>query len=200
MPGMYQIANVVTGLVVPVVLLLGFVMINASSLSYMERKVLAHMQARLGPMRTGWHGLLQPIADGLKFMMKEDIIPAKADKWVFRIAPLILLTMAFGAIVVIPFGPSTSFFLSQKVPLAVSNLNIGVLYILAFASIGTYGVIMAGWASNNKYSLMGGFRSAAQMISYEIPMAFAVITVVLMAGSLILSDIVNAQEKRWFIA
>ena len=200
MPGMHQIVNVVTSLIVPVVLLLGFVMINAAYLSYMERKVLAHMQARLGPMRTGFHGLLQPIADGLKFMMKEDIIPAKADKWVFRIAPLILLTMAFGAIVVIPFGPSTSFFLSKKVPLAVSNLNIGVLYILAFASIGTYGVIMAGWASNNKYSLMGGFRSAAQMISYEIPMAFAVITVVLMAGSLNLSDIVVAQKGRWFIA
>jgi len=200
MPGMYKLVNVFTGLVVPVVLLLGFVMVNAAYLSYMERKVLAHMQARLGPMRTGWHGLLQPIADGLKFMMKEDIVPDKADKWVFRIAPLILLTMAFGAIVVIPFGPSTSFFLSKKVPLVVSNLNIGLLYILAFASVGTYGVIMAGWASNNKYSLMGGFRSAAQMISYEIPMAFAIITVVLMAGSLNLSEIVQAQEKRWFIA
>jgi NADH-quinone oxidoreductase subunit H len=197
---MYQLANVFTSLIVPVVLLLGFVMVNAAYLSYMERKVLAHMQARLGPMRTGWHGLLQPIADGLKFMMKEDIIPDKADKWVFRIAPLILLSMAFGAIVVIPFGPSTSFFLSKKVPLVVSNLNIGLLYILAFASVGTYGVIMAGWASNNKYSLMGGFRSAAQMISYEIPMAFAIITVVLMAGSLNLSEIVQAQEKRWFIA
>jgi len=200
MPGIPQIVNVFTSLVIPVVLLLVFVMLNAAYLSYMERKVLAHMQARLGPMRTGWHGLLQPIADGVKFMMKEDIIPAKADAWVFRIAPLILLTMAFGAIVVIPFGPSTSFFLSKKVPLAVSNLNIGVLYILAFASVGTYGVIMAGWASNNKYSLMGGFRSAAQMISYEIPMAFAIITVVLMAGSLNLSDIVIAQKERWFIA
>jgi len=200
MPGMHQLVNVFTSLVIPVVLLLGFVMVNAAYLSYMERKVLAHMQARLGPMRTGFHGLLQPIADGLKFMMKEDIIPDKADKWVFRIAPLILLTMAFGAIVVIPFGPATSFFLSKKVPLVVSNLNIGILYILAFASVGTYGVIMAGWASNNKYSLMGGFRSAAQMISYEIPMAFAIITVVLMAGSLNLSDIVQAQEKRWFIA
>ena len=201
MPGVHQIVNSFTSLVIPVLLLLGFVMLNAAYLSWMERKVLAHMQARLGPMRTGWHGLLQPIADGLKFLMKEDIIPAKADKWVFRVAPLILLTMAFGAIVVIPFGPPTNFYglISKKVPLALSNLNIGVLYILAFASVGTYGVIMAGWASNNKYSLMGGFRSAAQMISYEIPMAFAVITVVLMAGSLNLSDIVNAQEKRWFI-
>jgi len=202
MPGMPQIMNVVTSLVVPVAVLLGFVMLNAAYLSYMERKVLAHMQARLGPMRTGWHGLLQPIADGLKFMMKEDIIPAKADKWVFRIAPLIMLAMAFGAIVVIPFGPPTNFYglIPRMVPLSVSNLNIGVLFILAFASVGTYGVIMAGWASNNKYSLMGGFRSAAQMISYEIPMAFAIITVVLMAGSLNLSEIVNAQKDRWFIA
>ncbi len=201
MPGVHQIMNVVTSLIIPVVVLLSFVMLNAAYLSWVERKVLAHMQARLGPMRTGFHGLLQPIADGLKFLMKEDIIPDKADKWVFRIAPLILLTMAFGAIVVIPFGPTTNFFglAKKEVPLFVSNLNVGLLFILGFASIGTYGVIMAGWASNNKYSLMGGFRSAAQMISYEIPMAFAVLTVVLLAGSLNLSDIVNMQKAKWFI-
>ncbi|HET7317773.1 MAG TPA: NADH-quinone oxidoreductase subunit NuoH [Nitrospirota bacterium] len=186
---------------IPAVVLLAFILANAMYLQLMERKVLAHMQGRLGPMRTGWHGILQPIADAVKFMMKEDIIPAKADKWVFSIAPLILLVMAFGAMVMIPFGPPTDFFglLSNKVPLWVANLNVGVLYILAFSSVGTYGVIMAGWASNNKYSLMGGFRSAAQMISYEIPMAFAILTVVLMAGSLNLTDIVNAQANRWFI-
>ncbi len=186
---------------IPAVVLLVFILINAVYLQLMERKVLAHMQARLGPMRTGYHGLLQPIADSVKFLMKEDIIPAKADKWVFKVAPFILLVMAFGSMVVIPYGPPTDFFglLSKKVPLWVSNLNVGVLYILAFSSVGTYGVIMAGWSSNNKYSLMGGFRSAAQMISYEIPMAFAIITVVLMAGSLNLSDIVNAQTNRWFI-
>ena len=186
---------------IPALVLLAFILANAMYLQLMERKVLAHMQGRLGPMRTGWHGILQPIADAVKFMMKEDIIPAKADKWVFSIAPLILLVMAFGAMVMIPFGPPTDFFglLSHKVPLWVANLNVGVLYILAFSSIGTYGVIMAGWASNNKYSLMGGFRSAAQMISYEIPMAFAILTVVLMAGSLNLTDIVNAQANRWFI-
>ena len=186
---------------IPAAVLLVFVLANAMYLQLMERKVLAHMQGRLGPMRTGWHGLLQPVADAVKFLMKEDIIPAMADKWVFSIAPLILLVMAFGAMVMIPFGPPTDFFglLSHKVPLWVSNLNVGVLYVLAFSSIGTYGVIMAGWASNNKYSLMGGFRSAAQMISYEIPMAFAILTVVLMAGSLNLTDIVNAQTNRWFI-
>jgi len=198
---MNQILHYVFTLGIPVAVLLAFILANAMYLQLMERKVLAHMQGRLGPMRTGWHGILQPIADAVKFMMKEDIIPAKADKWVFSIAPLILLVMAFGSMVVIPFGPATDFFglLNNKVPLFVSNLSIGVLFILAFASIGTYGVIMAGWASNNKYSLMGGFRSAAQMISYEIPMAFAIITVVLMAGSLNLTDIVNAQSKRWFI-
>jgi NADH-quinone oxidoreductase subunit H len=201
MPAIHQILNLVYSLVIPVVVLLVFILVNAIYLQYVERKVLGHMQARLGPMRAGYHGLLQPIADAVKLLLKEDIIPTKADKWVFRIAPLIAVCMAFGAMVVIPFGPRTDFYglISKPVPLWVSNLNIGVLFILAFASVGTYGVIMAGWASNNKYSLMGGFRSAAQMISYEIPMAFAIITVVLMAGSLNLSDIVNAQTKRWFI-
>ena len=201
MPDMQQILNFVISIGIPVVVLLSFILANAMYLQLMERKVLAHMQSRLGPMRTGWHGILQPVADAVKFMFKEDIIPANADKWVFSLAPLIFLVMAFGAFVAIPFGPPTDFFgiLSHKVPLWVSNLNIGVLYIVALAGVGTYGVIMAGWASNNKYSLMGGFRSAAQMISYEIPMAFAIVTVALMAGSLNLTDIVNAQSEKWFI-
>ncbi len=196
MPETHQILAVVYTLVIPVIVLVGFILVNAMYLQYMERKVLAFMQGRLGPMRTGWYGLLQPIADAVKFLMKEDIIPAKADKGVFSVAPLILLVMAFGSLAVIPFGPGL---VANKVPLWVSNLNVGILFILAFSSVGTYGVIMAGWASNNKYSLMGGFRSAAQMISYEIPMAFAILTVVLMTGSLNLSDIVNAQQHRWFI-
>jgi NADH-quinone oxidoreductase subunit H len=198
MPDMQTILNLIYTIAIPVVVLVSFILLNAMYLQYMERKVLAHMQSRLGPMRTGWHGLLQPIADAVKFIFKEDVIPAKADKWVFSIAPLILLVMAFGAFVAIPFGPTVHLF-GRDVPLWVSNLNVGVLYILSMASIGTYGVIMAGWASNNKYSLMGGFRSAAQMISYEIPMAFAIITVVLLAGSLNLSEIVKAQEKQWFL-
>jgi len=202
MPDLNQILNVVYTLVIPIGVLLAFILANSVYLQLVERKVLAHMQGRLGPMRTGWHGILQPIADAVKLIMKEDIIPAKADKWVFIIAPIIMVVMAFGSMVVIPFGPPTDFFGLLKdytVPLWVSNLNVGVLFILAFASVGTYGVIMAGWASNNKYSLMGGFRSAAQMISYELPMAFAILTVVLLAGSLNLTDIVNAQSKQWFI-
>ncbi len=204
MSDMHQLLNIAWHtllFLIPAFALVAFILANAMYLQLMERKVLAHMQSRLGPMRTGWHGVLQPIADAVKFLFKEDVIPAKADKWVFSIAPLILLVMAFGSMVMIPFGPPTDFFgiLTTKVPLWVANLNIGVLYILAFASVGTYGVIMAGWASNNKYSLMGGFRSAAQMISYEIPMAFAIITVVLMAGSLNLTEIVNAQQGRWFL-
>jgi NADH-quinone oxidoreductase subunit H len=201
MPNMHLIMNIFYSLVIPAAAMVAFILANAMYLQLMERKVLAHMQGRLGPMRTGWHGILQPIADAVKFIMKEDIIPAKADKWVFSIAPIIMLVMAFGAFVAIPFGAPTNFYglLSHKAPLWVANLNIGILYILGLSSIGTYGVIMAGWASNNKYSLMGGFRSAAQMISYEIPMAFAIVIVVLMAGSLNLSDIVNAQSHRWFI-
>src|SRR5512134_23543 len=201
MPDMHQILTIVFSIGVPVVVLLSFILINAMYLQLMERKVLAHMQSRLGPMRTGWHGILQPVADAVKFIFKEDIIPAKADKWVFSIAPLILLVMAFGSFVALPFGPPTDIFglLPKKMPLWVANLNVGILYVLSMASVGTYGVIMAGWASNNKYSLMGGFRSAAQMISYEIPMAFAIVTVVLLAGSLNLTEIVSAQQSRWFL-
>ncbi len=201
MPIMNQIAQIIYTIVIPVAVLFAFILINAMYLMFIERKVLADMQSRLGPMMFGWHGILQPIADSVKLMFKEDIVPAKADKWVFTVAPLILVVTAISAFVAIPFGPPTDFFglLSKKVPFWVADLNIGVLYIVALASVGTYGVIMAGWASNNKYSLLGGFRSAAQMISYEIPMAFAIITVVLMSGSLNLTDIVNAQSHRWFI-
>ena len=199
MPDMQTVLSFIFTVGIPIVVIFSFIMLNAAYLSYMERKVLAYMQNRVGPMRSGWHGILQPIADAVKSLLKEDIIPAKADKWVFSVAPLILLVMAFGAYAAIPFGVPAQLF-GRTVPLWVANLNIGVLYILAMASVGTYGVIMAGWASNNKYSLMGGFRSAAQMISYEIPMAFAVLTVVLLAGSLNLSEIVNAQSHQgWFI-
>lgn len=198
MPDMQLILKIAFSLVIPAAVLLAFILANAMYLQYVERKIWARMQGRLGPMQAGWHGIFQPIADTLKFLLKEDVIPTKADKMVFIVAPILMLTMAFGAFVAMPFGPDVVLF-GHKLHLWVSNLNIGVVYILALAAVGTYGVILGGWASNNKYSLMGGFRSAAQMISYEIPMAFAVITVVLMAGSLNLSEIVNAQTAKWFL-
>ena len=198
MHDMPWIMNIVYTVVIPVVVLLSFILVNAMYLQYVERKIWARMQARLGPMQAGWQGIFQPIADTLKFLLKEDIIPAKADRLVFIVAPILMLTMAFGAFVAVPFGPDTVLF-GRTVHLWASNLNIGVVYVLALAGVGTYGVILGGWASNNKYSLMGGYRSAAQMISYEIPMAFAVVTVVLMAGSLNLSEIVIAQTHRWFL-
>src|SRR5512135_3513079 len=149
MSDMHQLLNIAWRVLlfcIPAFALVAFILANAMYLQLMERKVLAHMQSRLGPMRTGWHGILQPIADAVKFLFKEDVIPAKADKWVFSIAPLMLIIMAFGSMVMIAFGPTVHLF-GKEVPLWVSNLNIGVLYILGFSSVGTYGVIMAGWAS-----------------------------------------------------
>jgi len=158
-------------------------------LTYLERKIIAHIQMRLGPMRVGWHGLLQPIADGLKLFLKEDIIPAKSDKVVFVLAPIMVLVPAFVVYSVLPF--SETFYITQ--------VNIGLFLILAISSLGVFGVVMAGWASNSKYSLLGALRSAAQMLSYEIFLGFALIGPLMLAGSLNMQKIVEAQSGGWFV-
>lgn len=174
---------------IKIVAVLAVVLLIVAYMTYMERKVIGHMQVRYGPMRVGPYGLLQPIADGLKLFVKEDIIPAESDKWVFLLAPIICLVPALIIYAVIPFD---NFFF-------ITDINIGVLYVLAISSLGIYGIVLAGWASNSKYSLLGGFRSAAQMVSYEIFLGFAIIGPIMLAGSLNLIEIVKAQENAWFI-
>jgi NADH-quinone oxidoreductase subunit H len=154
---------------------------------------------RLGPMRVGYHGVLQPIADVLKLFIKEDITPARADKWVFTAAPIIVLVPALIAFAVIPFASGLTLF-GISIPGRIADVNVGLLYIISVAGIGIYGIILGGWASNNKFSLMGGLRSAAQLVSYEVPLGFAVVSVLLMSGTLSLVGIVEAQRDAgiWF--
>ena len=156
----------------------------------MERKVMADMQARLGPMRVGPHGLLQPIADAVKLLLKEDIIPDKADRLMFWFAPLVSVTMALLAYSALAIGPAFQ----------IADLNIGLLFILAVSSLGIYGIVLGGWASNSHYSLLGALRSAAQLVSYETAAGLALISVLLLAGSLSMKDIVQAQSDQgvWF--
>jgi NADH-quinone oxidoreductase subunit H len=180
-----------------------FVLLTVAYATYAERKIIGHMQVRLGPMRTGWHGLLQPIADGLKLFFKEEIIPSQASKFAFLIAPLVALITAFISFAVIPFGDTIEL-MGYKIPLQIAgyydqglnqmfDVNVGVLYILAMASLGVYGIVLAGWASNSKYSLLGGLRSSAQMISYELAAGLTIISVFLMSESLSLQKIVADQ-------
>lgn len=169
-------------------------------LTLLERKVIAFMQVRLGPMRVGPYGLLQPIADGLKLMLKEDIVPSGADRLIFTMAPIITLIPAFIVFAVIPFGPSFEI-AGYPVNFYITDFNIGVLYVLAISSIGILGVILGGWASNSKYPLLGALRSAAQMVSYEVALGFSIIGVLLLAGTLSLVGIVEAQRDAgiWYV-
>jgi NADH-quinone oxidoreductase subunit H len=144
---------------VKVVVLLFLLMTSLAYLVWFERKVAAHIQRRLGPTRVGPHGLLQPLADGLKFLFKEDTTPAGADHFVFLLAPFITMTLAVSTIALIPFGPGTISIFGQSTPLVIANLNVGLLIVFAITSIGVYGVVLAGWSSNSKYSLLGGLRS-----------------------------------------
>jgi NADH-quinone oxidoreductase subunit H len=172
-----------------------FVLLTALAyLTWFERKVVAHIQARWGPYRVGPHGLLQPLADGLKFLFKEDVTPAGADKFTYFLAPFLSLSLAITSIAVIPFGPKEFTVFGQSTPLAITNLNIGLLILFAITSMGVYGVALAGWSSNSKYSLLGGLRSSAQMVSYELTLTMSVVGVILMAGTFNLSEFVQAQQ------
>ncbi len=177
------------------------VLLTVLFLTYAERKVIAFMQVRLGPMRVGPYGLLQPIADGLKLFLKEDIIPLKADRFVYWVAPIISIVPALLAFLVVPWGDKTTFFglLKEPTDAIISDLNIGLLYILAISSIGIYGILLGGWASNSKYPLLGGLRSAAQMVSYEVPLTLSLIGPILMANTLSMKGIVEAQKDMWFV-
>jgi NADH-quinone oxidoreductase subunit H len=175
------------------VVVFGLLCVFVMFLVWWERKISAHMQDRLGPMYVGgWHGWAQTIADTVKLLLKEDIVPKSTDRFLFKQAPYIVFLGAFAAFVVVPFGLTS----------IVSDLNIGILYIFAVGSLAVVGILMGGWASNSKYSLYGGVRSVAQIVSYEIPAAMAVMTVVILTGSLSMQDIVRAQQGgifHWFV-
>lgn len=190
--GMVDTLLNIVGILIKLAIVIGIGMLHVAYATYFERKVIAHMQIRMGPMEVGWHGLLQPIADGVKLIFKEDIIPARADRVVFMIAPMICFFAAMSSIVVVPFFDSFNLGV-YNVGGALADINIGLLFILAMSSIGAYGVIMAGWSSNSKYAFLGGLRSSAQVISYEIAMGLSLVGVMMLSGSLNLSEIVRAQ-------
>ena len=192
-----QAGNVLWALIY-ILIVFGGVSVAVMAMNWLERKALAHFQIRLGPMRVGPHGLLQPIADAVKLLTKEDIVPAEADKFVFWIAPLIILCASFTVYIVVPFGPTH----------AITDLNIGILFMLGVSSLAVLGVVMAGWSSNSHYPLIGALRSSAQMVSYEVAMGMAVVSAILMTslnktgtGTLSMIGIVEAQQSQqiWFL-
>ncbi len=177
-----------------------FMLLNSAAVMvYVERKVAARIQQRVGPYLVGPRGALQPLADIVKLMFKEELRPKAADSVLFALAPVISATAAFTAFSVVPFGAETTLFglLDRPIPLQVADVNVAVLVVFAVTSMGVYGIVLAGWSSNSKYSLLGALRSAAQMISYELSYGMALASVLVLAGSLSLRDIVNAQAGAW---
>jgi len=185
---------------VKTVVILGVLLFVVAYLTLAERRILSFMQVRLGPNRVGPQGFLQPWADVFKLLVKEDLVPARAQRFVFMLAPALIFTPSFIVWAVIPFGESFTLGGYEIQPF-LADINIAILFVLAISTIGVYGLILGGWSSDNKFSLMGGLRSAAQMISYEVPMGFAVVSVLLMAGTLSLVGIVDVQRDAglWFV-
>src|SRR5881394_3500906 len=178
-----------------------FMLLNSAAIMvYVERKVAALMQQRLGPYRVGPKGLLQPLADIIKLMFKEELRPRAADAFLFALAPIIAATCAFAAFAVVPFGAETTLFgwIPEGLRLQVADVNVAILVVFAIASMSVYGIVLAGWSSNSKYSLLGGLRSSAQMISYELSYGMALAAVLLIGNSLSLTDIVHRQAGTWF--
>ena len=176
--------------------LLNVLLMIFSGMTFIERRLLAFMQFRLGPNRTGPFGLLQPIADGIKLFFKEEVVPEGANKWIFIAAPGLAIVTAFLAVAVVPFGGTVTIF-GRPVLLQIADLDIGVLYLFALSSLSVYAIVMAGWAANNKYTLLGGLRSSAQMFSYELALGLSWIGIIMLAGSLRFGDIVRYQDG-WF--
>jgi NADH-quinone oxidoreductase subunit H len=190
-------------LVIPllkIVIVLNATLVAVTYMVLLERKVIAWAQSRLGPMRVGPYGVLQPVADAVKLMIKEDITPVRADKWVFTAAPIISMVPALIVYAVIPFGPVVRLF-GRNVSLYITDVNVGLLYIVSVASIGVYGLILAGYASNSKYPLLASLRASAQLISYEVAVTLTLVSVIMVAGSLSMVSIVNAQyNAHWWFA
>ncbi len=183
-----------------IVVIFNMLVLSAAFMVWLERKVCAYIQDRSGPNRVGYEGVLQPFADVIKLLFKEQLRPKAADAFLFTIAPIVSTAAAFAAFSVVPFGTETTLFglLDQPIPLQITDVNVAVLVIFAITSMGIYGIVLAGWSSNSKYSLLGGLRSSAQMISYELSYGLALAAVVMMAGSLSLREIVMNQSGTWF--
>jgi NADH-quinone oxidoreductase subunit H len=184
--------------IVKCVVVIGCLLTFFAYLTLAERKILGRLQIRRGPNRVGPFGLLQPVADGIKALTKEDVIPAQADKAVFVMGPMIAVSAALAMFAVIPFG-GTVHILGRAVKLVIGDVDIGILFVFAFATLGEYGIVLGGWSSGSKYGVLGALRAAAQMISYETSLGLIVIGTVILAGSLRLTDIVEAQRHMWFI-
>jgi len=201
---------------VKVAVVIGALLGLFSLMTWIERRALAFMQFRLGPNRTGPFGILQPVADGIKLFFKEEVMPAAANKWAFLAAPVLAVGTAFLAVAVLPYGPPFTLprleFLptwlwpewlwGRSVQLQIATIDVGLLFIFAITALGVYGVVLAGWAANNKYSLIGGLRSSAQMFSYELALGLSFVGVIMLAGSFQIGDIVNSQASRaggWFL-